>query len=369
MRFIYQIDEDISLELQAPEQAEELFRLLDTNREFVGEHLAWALRCRTPDEFRQYMQRDLQGMAQERRWAWLIRYRGQAAGRIGIFVSFPEGREAELNYWLGKAFTGKGILTRAASVVTDFAFATLKLNHVLIGFSELNPKSGGVAERIGFRYEFTKRHGSLHEGEWLDLHFWGITAQDWQVQQNPRFVHDLGDGLHLQLLQGYDAPIQHEVVMRNLEEFSKYFFWADESYTLQSEIALAKRALNGYANGTRLGLSVWQDGALVGNAVLLPDDNSRDAEAGYWLDKTARGKGIMSRAVKALMDYAFVTRGMERFFLRAAVENTGSRAIAERLGMKQEAILREENLINGRFVSHVLYSLLAREYQAAEQER
>src|SRR5690349_21741911 len=104
MRFVYQIDDEISLELQSPEQAEELFALVDKNRAFIGEHMAWVLRCRNIDDLRQYMQRDLQGMATERRWAWLIRYNGQAAGRIGIFVSFPEGREAELNYWLAEEF-------------------------------------------------------------------------------------------------------------------------------------------------------------------------------------------------------------------------------------------------------------------------
>jgi ribosomal-protein-serine acetyltransferase len=364
MIFAYPIDDELSLELQAPEQAAELFAIVDKNRAFIGEQMAWALRCRTVDDFRIYMQRDLQGMATERRWSWLIRYKGQAAGRIGIFVSFPEGREAELNYWIGEEFTGKGIVTRAARVITDYAFATLNLYHILIGFADINPKSGAVAERIGFKYEFTKRHGTLQDDEWRDLHFWGITAKDWTVSQNPVFEHSLGDGLSLRLSQLYEAPEQYEVVKRNFDEFIPWFAWANESYNLESEIAIAKRNLEGYANGTRLGISVWQDGVLVGSASINPDDKSRDVQVGYWLDKNMRGKGIMGRVVKALMEYCFRIRGMERFFLRAAEDNLASRALAERLGMKQEAIMREENLINGRYPNHVLYSILAREFNA-----
>lgn len=363
MIFSYSIDADLSLELQAPEQADELFQLVSRNRDFIGQHMAWALHTHSLEIFSQYMQRDLQGMASERRWAWLIRYKGQAAGRIGIFVTFPEGREAELNYWLGEEFTGKGIITRVAKVITDFAFATLNLNHVLIGFSDVNPKSGAIAERIGFKHEFTKRHGSLHENEWLDLHFWGITADEWTISTNPVFEHSLGDGLALRLFQIYEAPIQYETVMRNFEDFIPYFHWANETYSLESEVTLAKRSLEGYAKGNRLCVSVWQDGVLVGSAAINPDDKSRDAQVGYWLDRDARGKGIMTRTVKALMHYAFVIRGMERFYLRAAVENQASRAIAERLGMKQEAIMREENLINGRYMNHVLYSLIANEFE------
>jgi ribosomal-protein-serine acetyltransferase len=66
--------------------------------------------------------------------------------------------------------------------------------------------------------------------------------------------------------------------------------------------------------------------------------------------------------VKALMHYAFRLRGMQRFYLRAAEDNQPSRALAERLGMSQEAIMRGEDLINGRFVDHVLYSVLAGEF-------
>jgi ribosomal-protein-serine acetyltransferase len=362
MIFAYQIDEEISLELQAPEQAEELFTLLDSNREFIAEHLPWAKRCYTLDDFRHYMQRDLQGMASERRWAWLIRYKGQAVGRIGIFITFPEMGEAELNYWLGQSFTGKGIITRAARVVTDFAFGTLHLNHVLIGFSDTNPKSGGVAKRIGYQYEFTKRKDDLHGNEWRDLHFWGTTAKEWLLTKNPFFEHDLGTGLCLRLHQVYDAPIQYHVVLDNFEEFRPFFRWADDSYSLDTELAVAKRMLDLYAKGTCLSVGVWQDRQFVGSATINPDPHSLDSQVGYWLDKNWRGRGIMSRTVKALMDYAFRVRGMERFCLRAAVENQPSRALAERLGMTQEAVMRGEDFINGRFVHHALYSLLAREF-------
>jgi ribosomal-protein-serine acetyltransferase len=362
MIFAYQLDEDIVLELQSPEQAEELFSLVDSNREFIGEHMAWVSRCPTIEDFREFMQRDLQGMATERRWAWLIRYKGQAAGRIGIFVTIPEIGEAELNYWLGEGFTGMGIISRAAKVITDFAFATLKMNHVLIGFLDSNPKSGAVAERIGYKHEFTKRKEDMHAGEWIDVHFWGAIASEWKVEANPIFEHDLGDGLTLRLHQVYDAQRQYELVRKNFEGFRPFFRWANDSYSLDTEIVLAKRMLELYANGTRLCVSVWQDGQFAGSAAINPDPESLDAQVGYWLDEDWRGKGIMSRTVKALMHYAFRLRGMQRFYLRAAEDNQPSRALAERLGMSQEAIMRGEDLINGRFVDHVLYSVLAGEF-------
>ena len=89
MFFQYRIDDEITLELQSPFHARELFDLVNENQTFIGEYLAWAKKIQTVADIKLYMQRDLSGMVDERRWAWLIRYKGRAAGRIGLFVTMP----------------------------------------------------------------------------------------------------------------------------------------------------------------------------------------------------------------------------------------------------------------------------------------
>ncbi|MER8232084.1 GNAT family N-acetyltransferase [Streptomyces sp. NPDC094049] len=71
--------------------------------------------------------------------------------------------------------------------------------------------------------------------------------------------------------------------------------------------------------------------------------SSRDGgvwEVGYWLAREHRGAGYMTEAVRALAHWAFTQLGCVRLVWRAEVGNTGSRAVAERVGFVVEGVQR-----------------------------
>lgn len=79
---------------------------------------------------------------------------------------------------------------------------------------------------------------------------------------------------------------------------------------------------------------------------------------GYWLAESAQGRGTMTRAVQALVDHAFRVWRLHRVEIRAAVDNTRSRAIPERLGFTQEGVLRAAERIGDRYADQVVYARL-----------
>ena len=89
----------------------------------------------------------------------------------------------------------------------------------------------------------------------------------------------------------------------------------------------------GRGEGSRRLYGIWVDDELVGGT-LFPSINarSRTAEAGVFLAASARGRGIVTRAVAAMLDWAFVDRGLHRVEWRCAPGNHASRRVAERLG-------------------------------------
>lgn len=87
------------------------------------------------------------------------------------------------------------------------------------------------------------------------------------------------------------------------------------------------------------------------------------------LDDTAefiRRKGTMTLAVQALVNHALSVWHLNRVEIRPADENRRSRAIPERLGFSQDGILRSAELVNGRYLDVVVYSMLAADW-CAEQ--
>lgn len=83
---------------------------------------------------------------------------------------------------------------------------------------------------------------------------------------------------------------------------------------------------------------------------------------GYWMDAGEEGRGTMTRAVRAMVGHAFGQWDLNRVEIRAATGNARSRAIPERLGFRQEGVLRQVERVGGRFLDHAVYGLLAAEW-------
>nr|WP_189182596.1 GNAT family N-acetyltransferase [Microbispora rosea] len=80
------------------------------------------------------------------------------------------------------------------------------------------------------------------------------------------------------------------------------------------------------------------DGVL-GTVALKPPDRFGATEVGYWLAPWARGRGVVTAAVRTLAGRAFA-RGVPRIGLHADVENVASQQVAFRCGFAYEGVLR-----------------------------
>ena len=94
---------------------------------------------------------------------------GTAVGGIGLVLKDDVfRRSAEIGYWLGEEYWGRGIVTEAVRAVTDYAFATFDLCRVYAGVFEWNPASMRVLEKAGYEYECRTRKSVVKDGEIID---------------------------------------------------------------------------------------------------------------------------------------------------------------------------------------------------------
>jgi len=98
---------------------------------------------------------------------------------------------------------------------------------------------------------------------------------------------------------------------------------------------------------------------VLGGATLHHFDAMRDViEVGYWLFADARGRGVATRAVGALIDHAFAN-GILRVEAHVRPANTASVRVLERLGFEAEGVKRKLLRHEGERVDATLFSLLA----------
>ena len=104
------------------------------------------------------------------------------------------------------------------------------------------------------------------------------------------------------------------------------------------------------------------DGRVIGLVGLIRRDHGQ-GEMGWALAAEYRGQGYATEAARALMAYGFTTLGLHRMHADTNSDNRASRRIMERLGMRQEAQLREAVYEQGRWLDRCIYGILAGEWR------
>ena len=106
-----------------------------------------------------------------------------------------------------------------------------------------------------------------------------------------------------------------------------------------------------------------ESGLTVGDMALhWVSERDRTAEIGFVFDPRHQGKGFATEAARALVDWAFREAGMHRVIGRTEARNAASARVLEKLGMRLEAHLVENEWVKGEWQSELVYAVLEREW-------
>jgi ribosomal-protein-alanine N-acetyltransferase len=98
-----------------------------------------------------------------------ISYQGKAIGSIGVFPQQDVYRfSAELGYWIGEPYWGKGLTVMAVNLIVPYGFEILKMKRIYADIFSGNPNSMRVLEKCGFTHEGTFKDSVYKNGEFLD---------------------------------------------------------------------------------------------------------------------------------------------------------------------------------------------------------
>ena len=157
-----------------------------------------------------------------------------------------------------------------------------------------------------------------------------------------------------------DVESALEIVLRNREHLQTYMQWMTPDYSIEAAKKFISDGIAHRLERKTLGLAILRKEKLVGSSGFNRLDwSARVCEIGYWIDHAEEGKGIITRACRTMIDYAFGELGMNRVEIRCSTENIRSAAVPERLGFTKEGVLRQADVLNGRAHDFCIYGLLA----------
>jgi ribosomal-protein-serine acetyltransferase len=175
------------------------------------------------------------------------------------------------------------------------------------------------------------------------------------------------DEIELRLNEIRYAEAYHELILRNLDHLRAWMPWAAFEQTAESTRTYMREVMRQFADGVGLPTALWYQGQLAGS-IGFPRMSweKQVAEIGYWLDKELEGRGIITRACRMLVTYAFEEYGLNKVEIHAAADNRRSRAVAERLEFAQEGVIRQIEWLSGVPHDLIVYGKLASEWRSSE---
>lgn len=171
------------------------------------------------------------------------------------------------------------------------------------------------------------------------------------------------ENISLEFLQVIHAESLYNVVNANRAYLKVWLPWVDHMQNVanfrQHIIETNKRA----ADKTDYAFAIIIDKNIVGRMGLHHiNQQNKIGEIGYWLADGMQGRGIITRCCKALLTHGFTVLDLNRIEIKCGLRNSKSKAIPEKLGFKQEGILKQAEWLNGKFIDLYLYAMLKEEW-------
>ncbi|MBC7558827.1 MAG: GNAT family N-acetyltransferase [Dermatophilaceae bacterium] len=328
------------------------------------------------------------GTGQDLHWCIADAASDVMLGNVQIFRMGPtEGRfQGELGYWLRPGARGRGALGEALGPVIAHAFAPVEsgglgLIRLHAGTNSDNFASQSILRAAGFTQwgadhrAWRRSDGSLSDGAYFEL-----------LANTDRAAVDAGGrarGLQPVTLEGHGVRLRRwrhtdadRIVQACSDPRTRHWLGSLPSpYTHDDAhgYIVARRADASEGKGVYWCVADPDGDLCLGSVAVmdLHDGLGTVGEVGYWAHPDARGRGVMSEAVRLAVRHAFVPRedgglGRQRLRLNAAHGNSASVRIALANGFSQVGRdRRAEPLGDGTFADLVRFDLLVDEWNAA----
>jgi ribosomal-protein-serine acetyltransferase len=168
----------------------------------------------------------------------------------------------------------------------------------------------------------------------------------------------IGDDITLRVLEQSDAEKLFQLINSDRPHLREWLPWVDANSTIRESQLFIRSTEDQRNENAGFQCGIWSGSELAGIIGFHRIDwVNRSVEIGYWLGSQFQGRGIMTKACLALIEYAFEEYKLNRVQLRCATGNHRSRAVIERLGFMYEGLLHQAEYLYNRYVDLFVYGM------------
>lgn len=178
------IGKNVELQLLNKNHTEELFGLVETNREHLREWLPWVGANKSAMDTDSFVQSAISRRESGKGPQYAVFHKAVMCGVCGFHPFDVTNRIGGIGYWLSQAHSGKGIMTASVQALLEAGFSEYDLNRIEIACATGNAKSRAIPERLRFTLEGVFREREYLYGRYVDQAIYSILASDTRIPLN-----------------------------------------------------------------------------------------------------------------------------------------------------------------------------------------
>lgn len=177
--FEIKINDNLSLRLRKPEDAEAIFEIIDRNRVEFRKWLLWVDATVSVSDTLAHIHESIEEFKNKTSMSFVVWYKNKIIGSVGFVRINNKTNDAEIGYWLDSNFQGKGTMRKCVKVLIDYGFNELNFHHIEIGCLEKNKASRSIPEYFGFKLKETFCEKREVDGVLENSLLFGLLKSDW----------------------------------------------------------------------------------------------------------------------------------------------------------------------------------------------
>ena len=171
------------------------------------------------------------------------------------------------------------------------------------------------------------------------------------------------DNLSIVVPTSEDASELFTLVDDNRQYLRKWLPWLDTNMSVNDELDFIEISRKDRLKGNSGVWLIKENNNLIGSiSINWIDWDNKSCGLGYWICESKIGNGIVTRGCESMIENLIYINGIHRFVIEVAINNNSSRKVAERLGMRLEGVIKDRELLYGKYVDAAMYAITAPEW-------
>ena len=173
------INEHIEIEMVSPFNVENIYMLVQSNKDYLAESLDWVDETNSQDIVLENTKRALRDYAEKTGVGYVIKFNGTIVGRISLWEVNSKAKIYEIGYWISQEHTKKGITTDCAREVINIGFRYFGAEKIEINCIVENTASNRIVKKLGFKHEGVRRNSIKVRDKVYNMNRYGLLKSEW----------------------------------------------------------------------------------------------------------------------------------------------------------------------------------------------